>query len=599
MTSIRTLCDIFYHSVETFRKPDHLLHKQDGAWTPITSDGFLTAVEELSMGLRSLGLEKGDRVAILSENRPEWAYADLATLCAGAVDAPVYSTLTAPQVLYILNDSGAKVVFVSNAAQLRKIQEIRAQAPMLRHVIRMDDPPAPDTYSFEEVRVRGREGLATDRGAVKKRAEAVEPQDLATLIYTSGTTGDPKGVMLTHDNIASNVQASGRLFAGIGHKDVALSFLPLCHVFERMAGHYMMLRHGVTIAYAESVDKVPANLTEVKPTILLSVPRLYEKMHARVNEKVASGSALRRAIFRSALRTGARVFAHRVARTEPGLFLKVRHALADKLVFGQIKERVGGRIRLFASGGAPLGREIALFFGAVGLPILEGYGLTETSPVISVNLPERMKPGSVGPVLDGVEVKIAPDGEILVRGPNVMKGYYKKPEATKEAIDQDGFFHTGDIGALDADGFLSITDRKKDILVTSGGKNIAPQPIENRLKADEFFTEVVMVGNQRNFAVALVVPNFELLERWGREKGLAFASREELLARPEVADFYETRIAGLLPELAPFEKIKKHALLPREFSLDSGELTPTLKVKRRVIEQRYKDLIDRLYEGGA
>ncbi len=599
MTSIRTLCDIFYHSVETFRKPDHLLHKKDGAWTPITSDAFLTAVEELSMGLRSLGLEQGDRVAILSENRPEWAYADLATLCAGAVDVPIYSTLTTPQVLYLLNDSGAKFVFVSHAAQLQKVQEIRAQAPMLRHVIRMEDPPAQGTYSLEELRVRGREGLATDRGAVKKRADTVEPHDLATIIYTSGTTGDPKGVMLTHDNLTSNVLAACRLFVGISHKDTALSFLPLCHVFERMAGHYLMLRHGVTIAYAESVDKVPANLAEVKPTILLSVPRLYEKMNARILEKVASGSALRQAIFRSALRTGTEVFAHLVARTEPGPLLKLRHAIADKLVFGKIKERVGGRIRLFVSGGAPLGREIALFFGAAGLPILEGYGLTETSPVISVNLPDRMKPGTVGPILEGVEVKFAPDGEILVRGPNVMKGYYKKPEATAEAIDQDGFFHTGDIGSVDPEGFLSITDRKKDILVTSGGKKISPQPIENRLKTDQFFTEVVMVGNQRNFAVALVVPNFELIERWGRENGLVFTSREELLARPEVADFYESRVQELLPELAPFEKIKKLAFLHKEFSLDTGELTPTLKVKRRVIEQRYKELIDRLYEGGA
>jgi long-chain acyl-CoA synthetase len=599
MASMRTLCDIFYHSVETFRKPEHLLYKKEGAWTPISSDAFLTAVEELSMGLRSLGIEKGDRVAILSENRPEWAYADLATLCAGAVDAPIYSTLTPPQVLYILNDSGARTLFVSTAAQLRKVMEVRAQAPMLRHVIHMDDAPHPDTLSLEDVRVRGREALATDRGAVRKRAQAVDPEDLATLIYTSGTTGDPKGVMLTHHNLVSNVHASARLFAGLGTKDVALSFLPLCHVFERMAGHYLMLRHGVTVAYAESVDKVPANLGEVKPTILLSVPRLYEKMYARVNEKVANDWAPKQAIFRWAMGLGRQVFAHRVARTEPGAWLKLRYALATKLVFAKIKERVGGRIRLFVSGGAPLGREIALFFGAAGLPILEGYGLTETSPVISVNLPERMKPGTVGPVLDGVEVQIAPDGEILVRGPNVMKGYYKKPEATAEAIDKDGFFHTGDIGRVDPEGFLAITDRKKDILVTSGGKNIAPQPIENRLKSDKFFAEVVMIGDKRNFAVALVVPNFDLLEKWFRDKGLSFANREELLARPEVAGFYQARIEELLPELAPFERIKKVAVLHKEFSLEAGELTPTLKVKRRVIEQRYKDLIDRMYEGAA
>jgi long-chain acyl-CoA synthetase len=598
-SSIRTLCDIFYHSVETFRKPDHLLHKKDGVWEPISSDAFLTAVEELSMGLRSLGIEEGDRVAILSENRPEWAYADLATLCAGAVDAPIYSTLTAPQVLYILNDAGAKAVFVSNAAQLHKVQEVRAQAPLLRHVIRMDDGHTSGTLSLEEVRVRGREGLATDRGAVKKRAESVEPEDLATLIYTSGTTGDPKGVMLTHANLVSNVQASTHLFAGLGTKDVALSFLPLCHVFERMGGHYVMLRHGVTIAYAEGVDHVSANLTEVKPTLLLSVPRLYEKMYARVNEKVAHESAPKQAIFRWAMRVGAQGFAHQVARTRPGAGLKVRLAVANKLVFGKIKQRVGGRIRLFVSGGAPLSREIALFFGAAGLPILEGYGLTETSPVIAVNLPDRMKPGTVGPLLDGVEAKIAADGEILVRGPNVMKGYYKNPEATAEAIDKDGFFHTGDIGLVDAEGFLVITDRKKDILVTSGGKNIAPQPIENRLKSDKYFAEVVMVGNKRNFPAALVVPNFEMLEKWSREKGLKFKDREDLVARPEIVAFYKARVDEVLPDLASFERIKKLCLLPRELSLEAGELTPTLKVKRRVIEARYKELIDRMYEGAA
>jgi long-chain acyl-CoA synthetase len=599
MADIRTLCDVFYHSVETFRKPDHLLHKKDGVWEPISSLAFLTAVEELSMGLRSLGIDRGDRVAILSENRPEWAYADLATLCAGAVDAPIYSTLTPAQVLYILNDSGAKAVFVSTAAQMRKVQEVREKAPMLRHVIRMDDAPVPDTLSLEEVRVRGREGLATDRGAVRKRADSVDPKDLATLIYTSGTTGDPKGVMLTHDNMVSNVHASVHLFAGLGTKDIALSFLPLCHVFERMGGHYVMLRHGVTMAYAESIDLVPANLVEVKPTLLLSVPRLYEKMYARVNEKVAKDSAPKQAIFRWAMGVGAQGFEHRVARTSPGPWLKLRLAVADRLVFAKIKERVGGRIRLFVSGGAPLGRDLALFFGAAGLPILEGYGLTETSPVVAVNLPDRMKPGTVGQVIDGVEVKIAADGEILVRGPNVMKGYYKKPEATAEAIDDQGFFHTGDIGLVDAEGFLHITDRKKDILVTSGGKNIAPQPIENRLKSDRYFAEVVMIGNRRNFPAALVVPNFEMLEKWAKEKGLSFKDREDLLRRPEVVAFYEGRVGEILPDLAQFERIKKLSLLPKEFSIEAGELTPTMKVKRRVIEQKYKELIDRMYEGAA
>jgi long-chain acyl-CoA synthetase len=594
-----TLCDIFYESVERYRKPDHLRYKKDGTWRDVSSDAFRAAVEEISLGLRALGVDRGDRVAILGENRPEWAFADLATLCAGAVDAPIYSTLTPAQVLYILRDSESKAIFVSNAAQARKVAEIRGQARELHHVIRMGEEPIEGTLSLEEVRARGREGLAQDKDAVRRRAQEVRPEDLATLIYTSGTTGDPKGVMLTHSNLVSNVLSSLEGFPVITPQDVALSFLPLCHVFERMGGYYLMLKAGATIAYAESVDKVPVNMGEVRPTLMLSVPRLYEKMYARILEKVAADPPLRRKIFGWALGVGRRVFRHRVERTPPGALLKLEQALATALVFSKVKQRVGGRLRLFVSGGAPLAREIAEFFGSVGLLILEGYGLTETSPVISVNRPDHFKPGTVGPPIDGVEVKIAADGEILVRGPNVMKGYYKKPEATAEAIDSGGWFHTGDIGVIDKDGFLVITDRKKDILVTSGGKNIAPQPIENRIKTNPFFAEIVMIGNRRNFASALVVPNFEQLERWAKQRGLAWKSREELVALPAVVHHYEGLVDELTAEHAQFEKIKKIALLPEEFTLESGELTPTLKVKRRVVEEKYREVIDGLYEGAA
>jgi long-chain acyl-CoA synthetase len=358
-----------------------------------------------------------------------------------------------------------------------------------------------------------------------------------------------------------------------------------------------MLHAGVTIAYAESVEKVPENMQEVRPSIMCSVPRLYEKMYARVNDKVASDPPLRQAIFRWAIGVGGRLFAHTVARTQPGPLLRAQFALADKLVFSKIKARTGGRLRLFISGGAPLAREIAEFFGAAGMLVCEGYGLTETSPVISANFPGRVKPGTVGLPLEHVEVKIADDGEILTRGPHVMKGYYRKPEATAEAIDADGWFHTGDIGFLDRDGCLVITDRKKDIIVTSGGKNIAPQPIENRLKANKFFTEAVMIGNRRNFPSALVVPNFEALEAWAKASGLAYGSREELVRRPEVAAHYARLVDELTPDLAQFEKIKKVALLAKEFTQESGEITPTLKVKRRVVEERYKATIDAMYEG--
>jgi long-chain acyl-CoA synthetase len=597
--AIRTVCDIFYHSVDTFRKAEHLKYKKDGAWRVISSEELRTAVEEVSMGLRALGVEKGDKVAILSENRPEWAIADLATLAIGAADAPVYSTLTPAQVLYILNDSESKVVFVSNATQAAKVAEVRPQAKHLQHVIRMDAAPIEGTLHFDEVRAKGREALALDKDAVRKRVAEVKPEDLATLIYTSGTTGDPKGVMLTHSNLVSNVLGAAKAFPTLGPDDVCLSFLPLCHSFERTSGHNLMLFGGATIAYAESVEKVPENMGEVRPTIMGSVPRLYEKMYARVNEKVANDSPLRQKMFRWAISVGREAFRHRVERTEPGAVLKLKLALADKLVFSKIKARTGGRLRLFISGGAPLAREIAEFFGAAGLLICEGYGLTETSPVITCNRPDWIKPGTVGLPLDGVEVKIAPDGEILARGPNIMRGYFKKAEATAEAIDKDGWFHTGDIGVLDKDGFLTITDRKKDILVTSGGKNIAPQPIENTIKTNKYFAEVVMIGNNRNFPAALVVPNFEPLEKWAKEKGIGAGSREDLVRKPEVMAFYQKLVTDLTPDLAQFEKIKKITLIASEFTIEAGELTPTLKVKRRVVEAKYKDVIDRMYQGAA
>ena len=591
-----TLAEIFYNSVDTFKKPDHLRVKKQGAWTNISSDEFRVAVEETAAGLETLGLGPVDRLAILGENRPEWAYADLATLCNRATVVTIYPTLPANQILYILKDSGARIVVASNQAQAEKVLSVKAEAPDLQHVVVMDDSAVFGAQTLSSVREAGRRALALDKDLIRRRAATVRPDDLATLIYTSGTTGDPKGVMLTHANIGSNVEICARaVFSILGSEDSVLSFLPLCHVFERMGGQFVMLKRGVTIAYAESFDKVPQNLLEIRPTILVSVPRLYEKIMSRVREKVAAAPPLRQRLFAFAETTGRAVFLAGQRGEKPSFWLSLKYSLADRLVLATVRAGVGGRVRIAVSGGAALPKEIGTFFGSMGLPILEGYGLTETSPVISVNTPWANRQGSVGRPIEGVEVRIAADGEILSRGPHIMRGYYNKPEATAEAIDAEGYFHTGDIGRIDADGYLYITDRKKDLIVTSAGKNIAPQPIENLLKTHPLIAEIVMVGNARNFPSALVVPNFVNLTRIAAEKGIPETAREVMVADPRMIELIEQAIASMSGEFAQYEKIKKITLLPHEFSIEAGELTPTLKVKRRVVEAKYKDLIDRMY----
>ena len=591
-----TLSEIFYHSVDHFQKPDHLKVKKRKVWTLISSAEFRTAVEELAAGFESLGLKAAERVGILGENRPEWAFCDLATLCVRGTVVTIYPSLPPKQILYILKDSGARIVVASNREQAEKVLSVQSEAPELQHVIVMDDTPVLGTQSLSSVREVGRRALALDRDHIRRQAATVRPDDLATLIYTSGTTGDPKGVMLTHANLGSNVETCAKeIFSILGPADCVLSFLPLCHVFERMGGQFVMLKRGVTIAYAEAFDSVPQNLAEIRPTILISVPRLYEKVMARVRDKVAVAPPLRKKLFAFAEAAGRAVFEAGQRGEKPSSWLAFKHGIADHLVLSKVRAGLGGNIKIAVSGGAALPREIGVFFGAMGMPILEGYGLTETSPVIAVNTPSTNRQGSVGKPIDGVEVKIAEDGEILTRGPHVMRGYFNKPEATAEVIDRDGYFHTGDIGRLDQDGYLYITDRKKDLIVTSAGKNIAPQPIENILKTHPLIAEIVMVGNARNYPTALVVPNFENLIRAAGENRPGKASREELMTNPRVIELVEHAIASLSKELAPYEKIKKITLLPKEFSIDAGELTPTLKVKRRVVEAKYKDLIDRMY----
>ncbi len=587
-----TLNEIFFSAIEKFDKPDAFQYKRDGKYTPISHREIERRVRHTALGLSTLGVKRFDRVGILSENRPEWAISDYACLMRGITDVPIYPTLPPEQIAYILKDSGAVALFVSTSEQAAKVAEVRSQLPGLLHVISFDEagPAADMTLAALEHRGAAAE-TPQSLEEYQQTADGVEPDDLATLIYTSGTTGNPKGVMLTHNNIRSNVEASRKLpFEG---DDVALSFLPLSHIFERM-GDYLMFAVGSSIAYAESLDTVPANMLEVRPTMVFSVPRLYEKMYARVLQNALAGGFLKKKIFFWARRVADDWANEKLAGREPGGLLAKKYSIAQKLVFSKLKERTGGRLRFFVSGGAPLAPEINKFFFAAGLIILEGYGLTETSPVIGVNTPGDFRIGTIGRPVAGVEVMIAPDGEILTRGPSVMKGYFNNPTATAEAIDSEGWFHTGDIGEI-RDGFIAITDRKKDIIVTAGGKNIAPQPVENLVKTNKFVSQAVMIGDKRRFPSMLIVPNFDQLESWAKKKGLQWTDRAQLIRNPEVVAMMEHEVLSACSGLAHYESPRKIALLEHDFSLEKGEMTPTQKVKRRVIDRNYKDVIDRIY----
>lgn len=559
----------------------------------ISAQQVVENVEGLSAKLLQLGVQKGDRIGLLSETRYQWAYADLAILCAGAVTVPIYSTLPEKQVEYIIKNSEMTLIFVSDGVQLQKILDIAKDCPLLKTVVVFDPPEElpPSVLTLESMIQEGKDYLKKDPALVRNRAAECKPDDVFTLVYTSGTTGEPKGVMLTHRNVISNVESILQFFS-FNENDVALSFLPLSHILERMAGYYTMLSRGTTIAYAESIEAMPKNLGEIRPTILISVPRVYEKFYARVMDNVSSEHGFKKKMATWALKVGAEYSDAKLNNRSPSALLSLKHGIADKLVFSKIRGRLGGRLRIVMSGGAALPRQLANFFYGLGLTILEGYGLTETSPVIAVNRPNHYKFGTVGPAIPGVEVKIAEDGEILTRGPHVMKGYYKKPQETAEVMTSDGWFKTGDIGELDSEGFLRITDRKKDLLKTSGGKYIAPQFVENALKTSKYVTQIVVIGDKRKFVSALVVPNMDNLRKFASSKAIP---ESEMLSNPTVVGEVKRDIDSLSQDLAPFERVKKIVLLDKEFTVDSGELTPSLKVKRNVVEKKYKDLIDALY----
>jgi long-chain acyl-CoA synthetase len=592
-----SLVELFLWRARQSPERPALWAKRDGRYLFVTWKEFEERVRELALALEYLGVKPGDRVGLLAENRPEWAFADLAILSLGAATVPIYPTSSLKECRYVLEHAEVSLVLVSTADQWQKVKPL-LEGGRLRTVIGFDLPSdgSRKLLSLEELLEIGRRMHLNNWALYDQRVARVGREDLATLIYTSGTTGPPKGVMLTHGNFLSNCEASAQgLPFEEGEK--SFSFLPLSHVFERMAGYYFAILEGASIAYAESMQTVGEDMLLVRPTVAASVPRFFEKSYTRILEKVESGSSLKRSIFYWALKVGKASGRYRSRRVPMPFSVGISFALARNLVFSRIKEGFGGRIKFFISGGAPLAKELAEFFFAADILILEGYGLTETSPVISVNRPGRFKFGTVGPLLPGVEVRIAEDGEILTRGPHVMKGYFKNEEATRQAI-RDGWFYTGDIGELDSEGFLKITGRKKDLIITAGGKNISPQNIENEILGDPLISQVVVLGDRKPYLVALIVPSQTELLRLAEAQGISSQSWEELLMNPGVQEIVSQRIQGRTRDFASYEQIKYFQLLAKELTQASGELTPTLKVKRAVVMERYASAIEAMYRKG-
>ncbi|MGC2475645.1 MAG: long-chain fatty acid--CoA ligase [Candidatus Sulfotelmatobacter sp.] len=588
--SIATLNDILFAAVE--RNLDRMqLYREAGKWLPISSRQFGQNVARVARALHSWGIRRGDRVAILSENRPEWSTVDMASLLLGAVTVPLYTTLTEEQTAFALNDSGCRMIFISSDQQLHKVLAVLHQT-RLEKVIVMDSieftgdlAPFKETcITMRQIAMQGLDDLGPE---LEAQARSIAADDLATIVYTSGTTGTSKGAMLTHGNITSNIQCS-LLGFNVGPGMTSISFLPLCHITARHVD-FSMLYHGVTLAYCPFIERLPEALLEVKPSLFVAVPRVYEKIYAQAVQK-AKGFP-KQVIFRSALAVGEKHKPEILAGRTP---TSSAWKLANKLVFSKIRMGMGGRVETFISGGAPLGRELAEWYATVGIRIHEGYGLTETSPVIAVNTPVNHRIGTVGKILPNLEVRIAEDGEILVRGPSVFKGYWNRTEETKAAL-ENGWFKTGDIGNVDAEGYLSVTDRKKDLIKTSGGKFIAPQPIENALKLSPYVGVPAILGDRRKFPAVMISPNFATLEEWARTNNVAFRSRADLVANPKVQSLYEGVVEGINQNLARFEKLKRVILVEDEFTIGNGSLTPTLKLRRSVIEERYKKQIDELY----
>jgi long-chain acyl-CoA synthetase len=587
---------LLFNTIEKYPDKDALRFRRGGKLRRFTYREFGELIQTLTHGLAARGLQPGDKIAILSNNRPEWTIADFAGLSLRGVVVPIYQTLPPNQIAYILNDSEARAIFVEDEHQYEKIVQIRKKLPRLKFVFSFQE--IPDTkglvQSFEELLADGKEHQRQQPNFYYESINHIEPRKICSMVYTSGTTGDPKGVMLHHHGFITDIINADAVL-NIVAADVFLSFLPLSHLYERLAGHWTPMYKGATIHYSQSIDTVIDDIAEAKPSVIVSVPRLYEKIAARVLEQVETGSELKKKIFYWALAVGRKYHDQRI---DGKISFKTRqqHKLANKLVFQKIKDKMGGRLRFPIAGGAPLAVETLKFFEALDMQIIEGYGMTETHLIITLTPAGKSRYGSCGKPINEVQVKIASDGEVLIKGPTVMAGYYKKPELTKEAIDNDGWLHTGDIGYLDNENYLYLTDRKKNILITSGGKNIASAPIENALKASKYIDEVCLIGNNRKFVSALIVPDFDNLKKWAQQHDLDVTDNNALVEQAAVKDFVWQEVERLQTDFARFEQVKKIALLPTPFTIDKGELTPSLKVKRNVVEQNYKDLIDKIYQ---
>lgn len=585
---VTRLFEFIHHQAENYPKKDAFAGKENGAWKTYSTEDFLRFSDEFSMGLLALGLKPGDKVAMISANRPEWNFADVGMMQVGVINVPIYTTLSESEIRFILNDCGAKMVFAGDDALYKKVDNIRSGVPTLSEIYSFDR--IANAAHWFEVLEAGRKGNYRDE--LNQRRNAVSPADCATILYTSGTTGVPKGVMLSHDNVVSNVIAVEHL-PPVDHNDRALSFLPLCHSYERVLT-YLYQYLGVSVYYAESMDKISDNLKEIHPQVFSAVPRLLEKVYDKIVDKGKELTGIKKMLFFWALNLGLRY----ELDGKNGFLYESQLKLARKIIFSKWREALGGNTRVIVSGGAALQPRLARVFWAAGIPVLEGYGLTETSPIISVNNfePRGTSFGTVGPVIKGVTVRIADDGEIICKGPNVMMGYFNRPDLTQEVIDNEGWFHTGDIGVFIDNHFLKITDRKKEIFKTSGGKYIAPQALENKFKESQFIEQIMVIGENRKFPAALIVPAFAHLQKWCEIKSIPYTTHAEMVARPEVVERIAREVEELNATFSQHEQIKRFELVGHEWTIDGGELTATLKLRRKLIAERHQALIDKIYQ---